>query len=567
MKVVLRHKKCKRGSDPPQGYNWRMFTSKCISVMFPGLVIVEMIATDAEFFISVQSTEVSATCSKCGAVSMRQHSSYPRCIQDTPIGLFIVWLQLKVRRFRCDNPNCKRQTFAEQYPALVDRRRQRTNRLLMQLVQIGLALGGAAGARLASKLAMAASGSTLLRLLHQMEAPSIEAPRVIGIDDWAFRKGRNYGTIIIDHETGKPIDLLPERDCETVKQWLEKHPTIEIVTRDRSGEYREAITQALPDAVQIADRWHLLKNLGEAVQRHFSRRYKAVRQLITTSAEAEGIEQVDFQMTEKYRRYDRGPGQEALHMARIKEREALFAAVKARHAEGVYTTDIAQEFNLSRKTISHWVNSETCPPDTRGRFKRKCLIDDFVPYLRQRIEAGCKNQSQLWREISEQGFTGERTLISRWVRQNYDTKKESTEKLPGKKREVTVPCPRELAWLIIRRTDELEEDEKHLVEVLLQDAELAELRQLAHKFMHMIRNGLSEQWSSWLEGSCESAVEELKNFAIGLKRDGSAVYEAIRQSWSNGPTEGHVNRLKFLKRQMYGRASFDLLRLRVLLVE
>jgi len=274
-----------------------MLPSNCISLIFSGLVIIETIVTEAGLFISIQSTETSAACSRCGAVSVRQHSSYLRHVQDTPIGLFVVWLQLKVRRFRCDNSNCKRQTFAEQHLDLVDRRRRRTNRLLTQLVHIGLALGGAAGARLASKLAMAASASTLLRLLHQIEVPAIEEPRVIGIDDWAFRKGRDYGTIIIDHETGKPIDLLPERDCETVKQWLQKHPTIEVVTRDRSGEYREAITQALPDAIQIADRWHLLLNLGEAIQRHISRRYKAVRQLLVASAEAEDIEQADSQIT------------------------------------------------------------------------------------------------------------------------------------------------------------------------------------------------------------------------------------------------------------------------------
>jgi transposase len=543
-----------------------MLTSSCISIMFPGLVIIETIVTEAELFVSVQSTEVSATCSKCGAVSMRQHSSYLRHVQDTPIGLFIVWLQLKVRRFRCDNPNCKRKTFAEQHLDLVDRRRRRTNRLLMQLVHIGLALGGAAGARLAGKLAMVASGSTLLRLLHHMETPPVEQPRVIGIDDWAFRKGRDYGTIIIDHETGRPIDLLPERDSKTVKQWLEKHPTVEIVTRDRSGEYREAITQALPDAVQIADRWHLLKNLGEAIQRHISRRYKAVRQLVVDSVEGDDIQQADLKTTEKYRRYAPGPEREALHIARSENREALFAAVKARHSEGVYTTDIAQEFNLSRKTISHWVNSETCPPDTRGRFKRKCLIDDYFPYLHQRIEAGCTNKSQLWREIKKQGFTGERTMVGKWIRQNYDTKNVSIGELTSKKTEIAVPCPRELAWLIIRHSDDLDEDEKQLVEVLVQDGKLAELRQLAHQFMHMVRNGLSEQWAPWLESSCESTVKELKNFAIGLKRDAAAVYEAIRQSWSNGPTEGHVNRLKFIKRQMYGRASFELLRLRVLLV-
>ena len=245
----------------------------------------------------------------------------------------------------------------------------------------------------------------------------------------------------------------------------------------------------------------------------------------------------------------------------------MFAAVKARYKQGVYTTDLAKEFNLTRQTISRWVNSKTLPPDTRGRFKQKCLIDDFIPYLRQRLEAGCTNQSLLWREISAQGFTGTRSLVGKWIRQNYDTPAQTKDRLSRKKSKVEVPYPRELAWVLIRHKDELDDNEQHLLQVLLQDDKLAELRQLALKFMRIVRNGLSEQWPSWLESCCVSTVKELKNFAIGLKKDGAAVYQAIQQSWSNGPTEGHVNKLKFLKRQMYGRASFDLLRLRVLLVD
>lgn len=499
-------------------------------------------------------------------MSNQYHSSYQRHVQDTPIGRLIVKLQIKVRRFRCHNQNCGQQTFAEQHQDIVGRRRQRTHRLMSNLTQIGLALGGKAGAKLAGKLAMRASASTLLRLLHQLKVPVTGAPRIIGIDDWAFRKGRDYGTIIIDHESGKPLDLLPERDCETVKQWLAQHPTIEIVTRDRSGEYREAITQALPEAVQIADRWHLLKNLRQAAERHLSRHYQTVRQLVADAAEVDA-EQVNLDLSTKRRRYAPGPSREALRRARTEKREALFAAVKERYRQGVYTTDIAREFNLSRKTVSKWVNCEILPPDTRGRFKQKCLIDDYIPYLRQRIESGCTNQSQLWREISDKGFSGSRTLVGKWIRQNYATKVKTTDKLPRPKAEVKVPCPRELAWLLIRHNDELDEDEKQLLKVLLQDDKLAELRQLARKFIAMVREGLTEDWSSWLESCCDSAVKELKNFAVALKRDAAAVYEAIDQSWSNGPVEGHVNRLKFLKRQMYGRASFDLLRLRVLLVD
>jgi transposase len=137
----------------------------------------------------------------------------------------------------------------------------------------------------------------------------------------------------------------------------------------------------------------------------------------------------------------------------------------------------------------------------------------------------------------------------------------------SQKSKVEVPCPKQLAWILIRHQDELAEDEQQLLKLLLQDTQLAELRQLALHFMHIVRNGLSQRWSCWLESSCASVVKELKNFALGLKKDEAAVYEAIKQPWNNGPTEGHVNKLKFLKRQMYGRASFDLLRLRVLLVD
>jgi transposase len=260
-----------------------MTTTSITSYFFSGLAVAQITSSESDLLISVQSLKASARCPKCHATSVRHHSSYRRTVQDTPIGLTTVRPQIRVRRFRCANQACAQKTFAEQYHQLVGRRRRRSERLLSNLTHVGLALGGKAGARLADKLAMTASASTLLRLLHQLEAPHVETTRIIGIDDWAFRKGQDYGTIIVDLEGGKPIDLLPARDCETVRQWLDKHPTVEIVTRDRSGEYREAIDKTLPKAIQVADRWHLLKNLREAIQRHLSRRYRTVRKLIVAT--------------------------------------------------------------------------------------------------------------------------------------------------------------------------------------------------------------------------------------------------------------------------------------------
>ena len=485
-------------------------------------------------------------------------------MQDTPIGLQSVWLEIQVRRFRCRNEQCKQKTFAEQYPDLVGCRRRHTHRLMANLAQIGLATGGEAGVRLARKLAMHTSPATMIRLVRQLDTPVKMTPRIIGIDDWAFRKGRTYGTIIVDHELGKPIDLLPSSAGDVVKEWLEKHPSIEVVTRDRSGEYRNAITQALPEATQIADRWHLLKNMGETIERHVSKRYKSLSRSMAKWAKEDEVE-LDTENGEKRRRYAPGPEREAIHTARTEARQDLYDAVKARRAQGAYTTDIAREFNLSRTIVSRWVNSESLPSDNRGRFKQKCLIDEYEAYLRERLAEGCTNQSQLWREICEQGFTGNRELVSKWIRENGMSPHANSTDPATQKDAIAVPRPKALTWLLIRKKDELNEDEQYLLKLLLQDTKIAELRQLAHKFMHMIRNQADSELDSWLEKCCQSAVKELRNFALSLKRDEAAVYEGIRQSWSNGPTEGHVNRLKFLKRQMYGRANFDLLRLKVLL--
>ena len=297
-------------------------------------------------------------------------------MRDTPIGLKPVWLEIKVRRFRCHNEQCRQKTFAEQFPDLTGRRRRHTHRLMANLAQIGLTTGGEAGVRLGKKLAMNTSPATMIRLIRQLDTPVTTTPRIIGIDDWAFRKGRTYGTIIVDHELGKPIDLLPSSAGNDVKEWLEKHPSIEIVTRDRSGEYRDAITQALPEATQIADRWHLLKNMGETIERHVSKRYKSLCESMANWAKEDAID-LDTENGEKRRRYAPGPEREAIHTARTETRQALYDAVKARRAQGAYTTDIAREFNLSRTIVSRWVNSDSLPPDNRGRFKRKCLIDDY----------------------------------------------------------------------------------------------------------------------------------------------------------------------------------------------
>lgn len=469
------------------------------------------------------------------------------------MGTELVELQLQTRRFRCGCATCPRDTFAEQHPGIVQRYSRFTKRLTAHLTQIGLALGGQAGASLARELQMPVSGSTLLRLVRQIDVPPIEPPRIIGIDDWAICKGRTYGTIVVDLERKRPIDLLPSREGDVVREWLQAHPTVEVVARDRSGEYKEAVTQGAPQAKQIADRWHLLHNLAECVVRHVSSRYEAICRLAPIESPKSPCETAG-----KRRRYDPGPARLTLQATRAKQREERFAAVKAQQAQGVCASHIAKAFKLSRRIVNQWVNSQSLPKDSRGRFKAVCLIDAYEPYLQKRLAEGCTNQSQLWREICQQGFSGKRALVSRWVRQ-YQSKQAAT-----RSKRALIPQPRPLAWLLLRSDKEHTEVEQQVWQWLQQDEKLLELRQIAHEFIAIVRQRQSDLWSGWLERCVASSVKELRHLAVGFKRDEAAVREAVTQIWSNGPTEGHINRLKYLKRQMYGRAKFDLLRLRFL---
>lgn len=226
----------------------------------------------SRLIVTLRGKKASARCTTCPAVSGQVHGHYWRQVEDLPCSGWHVTLEIAVRRFRCNNAICPRRTFAESLPALALRYQRRSNRLRSVLWHIGLALSGIAGARLARALGIAVSGETILRLLKRTtrdRLPSAQEPppRVVGIDDWAFRRGHRYGTILVDMQTRRVLELLPDRDPKTVALWLTAHRSVHIVTRERAGVYSEGIKQGAPQAIQVADRWHLLKNLGDALER------------------------------------------------------------------------------------------------------------------------------------------------------------------------------------------------------------------------------------------------------------------------------------------------------------
>jgi transposase len=238
-------------------------------VKIPGCQITSIECSKNKVIIKAQGKSKTAPCPSCGKRSSSIHSRYKRSPTDLSISDKAVALELEVRRFRCKNAACKHTTFAKRFPDVVQPRVQRTIRLAETQTDMGIKVGGEVGSKLLAKLHMPTSGDTLLRLVRKAKLPNYEAPRVVGVDDWSFHTGQTFGTILVDLEKHRVLDLLGDRTAETLAAWLKQYPDIEIVSRDRSHDYARAAREAAPKATQVADRWHLLHNLQQMLTRWF----------------------------------------------------------------------------------------------------------------------------------------------------------------------------------------------------------------------------------------------------------------------------------------------------------
>jgi len=251
-----------------------------LSVLFdlPGMSI-DQVEVDGETITLETHVEASqAPCPLCHTLAQRVHSHYSRTLHDVPYGTKALRLVVRVRRFFCDQKDCPRKVFAERLPAFTQVHARTTTRFQRGLVEIGMALGGRAGARLGARQGWRQSRSSILRLLRQIPEPKAKTPRLLGVDDWAFRRGSIYGTLLLDLENHKPVDLLTDRKAETLANWLLAHPGVQLISRDRAGEYAQGATKGAPHAVQVADRFPITKNLSEVVERILSPHRQALRQ-------------------------------------------------------------------------------------------------------------------------------------------------------------------------------------------------------------------------------------------------------------------------------------------------
>ncbi len=429
---------------------------------------------------------------------------------------------------------------------------RRTARLAEAQRRIAFSAGGEAGARLASRLAMPVSGDTLLRLILTAPLPAAPTPHVIGIDDWAWRRGQRYGTLIVDLGRNRPINVLPDREAQTVRAWLSDHPGIDIVARDRAGAYAEGVRSGVPDAVQVADRWHLLRNLGDTLTRVLDRHHGDLRMAADTAVERVQDTQPAPDVSSAPAAEPQTPDQHAVRRDRFNEAMAL-------HGQGWSARRIARAVGVNRQTMQGWLRSGQLP--TWRQQPRGSTVDRHAEHLDRRWSEGCRNAAQLWREIKEQGFHGQLRTVQRWA----SARRGADPAASGTGRGVAawpVPSKQRTAWLVVADPERTTAMEQRFVDALIaRSPELDGLISLARKFSSMVRRQQADQLDAWLASAKGSA---LAGFAGGLMRDLAAVRAALSLPWSTGPVEGQISRLKTIKRAMCGRAGFELLRQRIL---
>ncbi len=514
--------------------------------------------------LALEPTAVTARCPSCQRRSRHVHSRYVRHITDQPIGGHRVILHFHVRRFRCRIAACPRRTFAEQAPLLVARYARRSVPLQAFLADLGLTLGGRPGARFVQRRIGATSRMTLLRLVRALPEPSVSTPSVLGVDDFALRRGHHYGTILADLEGHRVIDLLPERTADAFATWLDAHGQPQLICRDRGGDYASGARQGAPDAIQIADRFHLTRNSSEVLERMLVRHPAALRAAVTQ--ETETAPTPDQRSSPVSRA--------ALPIAnrRRDHRLARYQHVITLYRQGWSLTAIGMHLRLSRPTVRKYVNAGTFPEWPARRTKLSAGTA-HATFLQERWDTGCRDATVLWQELRARGFTGSLRMVQRvlagWriepARRGRAAHIMGPTPAPAPP-QLRPPSPHQAVWLLLRPVAALEPAQQLMRSRLLAVApEVREALRVIEEFRRLVRERDGTAWTGWLHAAETSTVREVRSFAVRLRADKAAVEAALTHPWSSGQVEGQVTKTKLVKRQMYGRAKFDLLRKRVLL--
>jgi transposase len=544
--------------------------------LLPDTIAVEAVyPAKTNLTVRVACVLKNAACPLCEHPSERIHGRYGRTVADVPCGGRRVTLALTVRKFVCYTPECPRKIFTERLPALVQSYARMTNRLTEALQTLGFATCGEVGERLAPKLGMCVTGPTLLRRMRTVSIPPPSSVRVLGIDDWNWKKGVSYGTILVDLELRRTIELLPDRSTETVEAWLRAHPEVDIVSRDRGGEYAAAARKGAPQAQQIADRFHLLKNLRDRLKEVMDRKQSYLPEVEERAsdaipAKARGLKdksvheiaapQAEPEPEKHYRTIPPYPYQRPAGMSydefqkqvRQDKRSARYEHVRTLFEQGLSQRAIARKLKLSRTTVGKFVQAETYPEmHHSARGARGSLLDPYKRYILQRWQHGCRNSVQLYDEITARGFTGSAPLLRMFLaelrKKHQEAGSASALILDASTQAIEIPAtlpPKphiacrmsatRASWLFVSQAGKLDAKQtQHVGQIRAGHPDLETAYQLSQEFVMMLASRREADLDTWLTQAEHSGLPEFKKMAHGIRHDYAAVKAAFSSMWSH----------------------------------
>jgi transposase len=523
-----------------------------LCVFFPHLaelVVDEVTGQEGWVLVAAHTQSVPAACRGCGMFSSRVHGRYRRLLHDLPAGGRPVRIALTVRRLACQNPACRVRTFAEPVAGLTQRHARRTMLLRRLLEQMALALAGRAASRLLALLGIGACRDTLIQLVRALPDPETGQVIVLGVDDFSKRRGHSYATLLIDMQTRKPVEVLADRKAGTLAGWLRAHPGVQVICRDRAGAYSLGATDGAPDAIQVADRWHLWDNLRQYVEKTVAAHHRCVKERYSALEQAGADQAPDPQQAA-----GQATAAHAEKRPRVVKARQRYEQVQALKAEGKNITTVTRQLRLAPGTARRYYHAANVEEVTAGALAGwPSKLDDYKPHLHQRWNEGCTSILQLHREITDLGFRG-----------SYATVYAHLAPLRGMPAPPAVPAPpkvRHITSWIRRHPDNLDTGEQLLLtEVLAACPHLDALHQHVKAFAGMMTGRHGERLDTWIAATRADDLPHLHTFANGLDRDHTAVLNGLTLPYSSGPVEGNVCRVKAIKRSRYGRAKLDLLR-------
>jgi transposase len=510
------------------------------------VVIDRIDRVDGRVVIAAHPRARGSRCRRCGRVSTRVHSRYRRQLADLPVAGRPVEVCLTVRRFFCDHVDCRTCTFVEQVPGLTQRHARRSLGLQAALVAVGLALAGRPGSRLATKLGMAVGRSTLLRMIRALPDPPVGKVAVLGVDEFALRRGHHYGTVLVDLTDGhRPVDVFLARDAGDFADWLRLHPGVQVICRDRAGGYADGGREGAPDAVQVADRWHLWDNLCRHMERLVAAHHACLPEPAVPATDDAPDPGVLLQRPDS---------------VRVTNTRRRYQQLNELRDQGLSMRAIARRIEVNFKTVRRYVRAPNVDVLMAGGVQAS-VLDPFKPYLNDRLAHGERNATRLLAEITGQGYNGGYNTLNRYLRplRSLDAAKLAERPAPLAVRTVT-------GWITGLPSNLEPENVERLQAIRARCPELdAAVRHVAG-FARMIKDlsGDENTLTKWI-GAVDADLPTLRSFTAGLRRDLAAVVAGLTLPYNSGAVEGTVNRIKQLKAAMYGRAKPDLLRKLILL--